>query len=63
MEKSKWIQLVNSLYTLMTLALLALIVNYFGNFVVVPQSVIVVVLVISAILFFLRMYLRFSRRI
>ncbi len=63
MEKSKWIQLVNSLYTLMTLALLALIVNYFGNFVLVPQSVIVVVLVISAILFFLRMYLRFSRRI
>ncbi|GAP69707.1 hypothetical protein BA6E_121157 [Bacteroidales bacterium 6E] len=63
MEKSKWIQLVNSLYTLMTLALLALIVNYFGNFVMVPQSVIVVVLVISAILFFLRMYLRFSRRI
>ena len=63
MEKSKWIQLVNSLYTLMTLALLALIVNYFGNFVVVPQSIIVVVLVISAILFFIRMYLRFSRRI
>lgn len=63
MEKSKWIQLVNSLYTLITLALLALIVNYFGNFVLVPQSVIVVVLVISAILFFLRMYLRFSRRI
>jgi hypothetical protein len=63
MEKSKWIQLVNSLYTLMTLALLALIVNYFGNFVVVPQSIIIVVLVISAILFFLRMYLRFSRRI
>ena len=63
MEKSKWIQLVNSLYTLMTLALLALIVNYFGNFVVIPQSIIIVVLVISAILFFLRMYLRFSRRI
>ena len=63
MEKSKWIQLVNSLYTLMTLALLALIVNYFGNFVVIPQSIIIVVLVISAILFFLLFYLRFSRRI
>lgn len=62
MKKSKWLQLTNSLYTLMTLALLFLIVNYFANFIVVPQPVIIVVLVISAILFFLRMYFRFSQR-
>jgi hypothetical protein len=62
MKKSKWLQLTNSLYTLMTLALLFLIVNYFANFIVVPQPVIIVVLVISAILFFMRMYFRFSQR-
>lgn len=56
------LQLINSIYTLLTLALLLLIVNYFGNFVVIPQSVIIVVLVLSAFIFFLRMYMRFTQQ-
>lgn len=55
-------QLINTIYTLLTLALLLLIINYFGNFVVIPQSVIIVVLVLSAFIFFLRMYIRFTNR-
>lgn len=56
------LQIINSIYTLLTLALLLLIINHFGNFVVIPQSIIIVVLVLSAFVFFLRMYLRFSQR-
>jgi len=56
------LQIINSIYTLLTLALLLLIINHFGNFVIIPQSIIIVVLVLSAFVFFLRMYLRFSQR-
>ena len=56
------LQLINSIYTLLTFALLLLIVNYFGSFVVIPQTVVIVVLVLSAFIFFLRMYMRFTQR-
>jgi hypothetical protein len=55
-------QLINTIYTLLTFALLLLIVNYFGSFVVIPQTVVIVVLVLSAFIFFLRMYMRFTQR-
>lgn len=55
-------QYVNTAYTLLTLLLVLLIVNYFGGFVDVPQWAVIVVLVISALVFALRMYLRFSQR-
>ncbi len=55
-------QLINTIYTLLTLTLLLLIVNYYGNFVHISQSVVIVVLILSAIVFSLRMYLRYSRR-
>ncbi len=55
-------QLINTIYTLLTLTLLLLIVNYFGDFVNISQSVVIVVLILSAIVFSLRMYMRYSRR-
>ncbi len=55
-------QLINSIYTLLTLTLLLLIINYFGNFVPISQSVVIVVLILSAIVFSLRMYMRYSSR-
>jgi hypothetical protein len=55
-------QLINTIYTLLTLTLLLLIVNYFGKFVHISQSVIVVILILSAIVFSLRMYMRYSSR-
>ncbi len=56
------LQLINTIYTLLTLALLLLIVNYFGNFIVIPKALIIVVLVLSAFIFFLRMYMRITQR-
>ncbi len=55
-------QLINSIYTLLTLSLLFLVVNFFMDWVTIPQTVVIIVLVLSAFVFFLRMYLRFSRR-
>jgi uncharacterized membrane protein YgdD (TMEM256/DUF423 family) len=58
--KNSIFRLINALYSLMMLALLLLIINYFTETVSVPQTVIVIVLVLSAIIFSGRMYLRFS---
>lgn len=55
-------QIINTIYTLLTLLLLLLIINYFVGFVVVPQSLVIVVLVLSAIVFAIRMYMRFSHK-
>jgi hypothetical protein len=60
--KENLFNLVNAIYTLLTLSLLLLMVNYFVNFIEVPESVIVIILVLSAIVFSLRMYLKYSRR-
>ncbi len=54
-------QLINNIYTLLTLALLLLAINYFANFVAVPNYVVLGVLVLSALVFFIRMYMRFKR--
>lgn len=55
-------QIINTVYTLLTLVLLLLIINYFGGFVDIPQNLVIVVLVLSAIVFAIRMYMRFSHK-
>lgn len=55
-------QIINGIYTLLTIALLFLVVNFFAGFMEVPQTVVVIVLVMSALIFFLRLYMRFTRR-
>jgi hypothetical protein len=54
--------ILNTIYTFLTLALLFLVINFFASLVEIPQSVVVIVLVLSAFVFFLRMYLRYSNR-
>jgi hypothetical protein len=55
-------QLINTIYTLLTFALLLLFINYFGKFVEIPSTIVFLVLVLSAVVFIIRMYLRFTQR-
>ena len=58
--KNTIFKLINTLYTLMMLTLVLLIINYFTGTVFVPQVAVFIVLALSAIIFAVRMYFRFS---
>ena len=60
--REKLFNLVNAVYTLLTLALVFFVANYFLTLFDIPEWVVILILVLSAIVFLMRMYLKYSRR-
>ncbi len=51
-------RIVNGAYTLLTLSLGLMVINHFTNTVVIPPVLTFVVLVLAALLFFVRLWMR-----